>query len=566
MLIKRIPAALAILAALITAATSAADPVPLRDDITVRPIMQISGADIRIVRNPQDGALYLAAQDGTISRVDLEAGASEVVYTAADHGVASSAGIGFAIGPDGTFYILGTSRSGTTAVARVARGRVDAAGKRSWTTLMQTVPYPLNGAANDDHAFNTLIVSPDNRFLSVANGSRTDHGEVQTNRNNYPGLRELPLSNTIFRLPTDGQDIVLPNDGEALEASGYVFCKGLRNNFDMAFAPNGDLFGVDNGPDRDMAEELNWLRQGHHYGFPWRMGTEDNPQQFNDYDPATDAHLPPGFVQDRGFYHNDPDYPPPPETMTDPILNVGPDADFFRDEQTGEIRNASDEGMTLGTFTPHRSPLGLVFDIEGALAPEFRGDGFTLNIGDAIARDLGAPFQDPDEDLLHLDLEKVDGEYRVRVTRLVGGFNAPIAGEIVGNLIYVIEFQPPWLSDSPRFLWEVTLPGAPMTAVTQLDTETSPEEFSLEANYPNPFNPSTTIEYRLPDAAEVELTIYNAAGQSVRTLVQRWQSSGRYAATWDGTDDGGHLVGSGIYSYRLRAGNRELTRQLTLIK
>ena len=170
------------------------------------------------------------------------------------------------------------------------------------------------------------------------------------------------------------------------------------------------------------------------------------------------------------------------------------------------------------------------------------------------------------QDLLHLDLVKVGGEYRVRVTRLVGGFNAPIAGEIVGNRIYVIEFQPPWLSDLPRFLWEVTLPAAPMTAVTRLDSETRPEEFSLEANYPNPFNPSTTIEYRLPDAGEVELTVYNAAGQSIRRLVQRWQTSGHYAATWDGTDDSGRRVGSGIYSYRLRARHRELTQHLTLIK
>ncbi len=560
-------AATLVLLTLLSAGVSVADPLPLRDDITVRRVLQISGADIRIVHNPQDGLLYLITQDGTISRVDLEAGTSAMVYTAADHGINSSSGIGFAITQQGTFFVLGTSRSGTTAIARVVRGRLNADGGRDWTTLMQTEPYPLNGAANDDHAFNTLAVSPDNRFLFVANGSRTDHGEVQTNRNKYPGLRELPLSNTIFRLPVDGQDILLRNDDAALAASGYVFCKGLRNNFDLAFAGNGDLFGVDNDPDRDMAEELNWLRQGHHFGFPWRMGTEDNPQRNPAYDPTTDVHLPPGFVIDRGFYRNDPDFPPPPAQLTDPVPNVGPDADRFRDEQTGEIRDASDEGITLGTFTPHRSPLGLVFDVAGALAPEFRGDGFVLNIGDAIVREFGIPFRDPDEDLLHLDLTKIGGEYQVQVTRLVGGFRAPIDAEIVGNHIYVIEFQPPWLDEQPRSLWEIRLPASTMTAVTERTEAGTPEQFSLDYSYPNPFNPSTTIHYSLATATVVELTIYNAAGQAIRHLLQQQQQpAGHFAATWEGTDDGGRPLGSGVYLVRLRAGASEHTRQLTLLK
>ena len=548
------------------ATESSADPVALRDDITIRPVMQISGADIRIVHSPQDSSLYLITQDGTISRVDVEAGTRQIVHTASDHGINSSSGIGFAIDRQGTFFVLGTTRSGTTAIARVASGRLNTAGDRDWTTLMQTEPYPLNGAANDDHAFNTLAISPDDRFLFVANGSRTDHGEVQTNKGKYQGLREAPLSNTIFRLPSDGQDILLPNDADAVAASGYVFCKGLRNNFDMAFAANGDFCGVDNGPDREMAEELNWLRQGHNFGFPWRLGTEDNPQRNPNYDPDTDLHLPPGFVVDRGFYRNDPDFPPPPGPLTDPVPNIGPHADRFRDEQTGEIRDASDEGITLGTFTPHRSPLGLVFDVEGALAAEFRGDGFTLNIGDAIVRDFGIPFQDPDEDLLHLDLEKVGTEYQVRVTRLVGGFNAPIDGEIVGNHLYVIEFQPPWLRDRPRFLWEVTLPAAAETAVSEFDTDVTPESFSLEANYPNPFNPSTTIRYHLPVAGEVDLTLYNVMGQAVRTLVQQWMPAGNYAVTWNGTDDNDRHLGSGTYAYRLRANGQQLTRHLTLLK
>ncbi len=88
---------------------------------------------------------------------------------------------------------------------------------------------------------------------------------------------------------------MLANDRNDLVINGYLFAEGLRNTFDLAFASNGDLLGTENGPDRDMADELNWLRQGHHYGFPWRMGGEDNPQQFPGYDPDADPLLNPNY-------------------------------------------------------------------------------------------------------------------------------------------------------------------------------------------------------------------------------------------------------------------------------
>jgi len=106
-------------------------------------------------------------------------------------------------------------------------------------------------------------------------------------------------------------------------ARGYIFAEGTRNSFDFAFAPNGDLFATENGPDRDMSEELNWLRPGLHYGFPWRIGGADNPQQFPNYDPAptvcsTKVRRRPGRLLSQR-----PDFPPPPTNFTEPIINVG---------------------------------------------------------------------------------------------------------------------------------------------------------------------------------------------------------------------------------------------------
>ena len=97
--------------------------------------------------------------------------------------------------------------------------------------------------------------------------------------------------------------------------------------------------------------------------------------------------------------------------------------------------------------------------------------------------------------------------------------------------------------------------------------ETKPESFALANNYPNPFNPTTTIQYALPQAADVELTVYNVFGQVVRTLVAEHQSAGRYAVEWDATDDSGHSLSSGIYLYRLQAGGEFLkVKKMLLLK
>ena len=105
-------------------------------------------------------------------------------------------------------------------------------------------------------------------------------------------------------------------------------------------------------------------------------------------------------------------------------------------------------------------------------------------------------------------------------------------------------------------------PGAAAKAAMQ----TRPKAFSLADNFPNPFNPATTIQYALPTAADVELTVYNVLGQPVRTLVAEHQSAGHYAVEWDATNDSGQSLSSGLYFYRLQAGGkfREIKKMLLL--
>ena len=94
-----------------------------------------------------------------------------------------------------------------------------------------------------------------------------------------------------------------------------------------------------------------------------------------------------------------------------------------------------------------------------------------------------------------------------------------------------------------------------ISAPVSVRIETRPEVYALENNYPNPFNPATTIKYQLPEAGEVTLEVYNMLGQVVRTLVDReFQGAGRYNYKWDATNDRGRSLSSGVYFYRITAG------------
>lgn len=93
-----------------------------------------------------------------------------------------------------------------------------------------------------------------------------------------------------------------------------------------------------------------------------------------------------------------------------------------------------------------------------------------------------------------------------------------------------------------------------------------PTSFELYQNHPNPFNPETQIKYDLPVSGFVNLTIYNVLGQKVKTLVDEFQEVGRKSVIWDGRDDGGHQVASGIYFYKIKAENFDKTRKMILIK
>jgi hypothetical protein len=427
------------------------EPLALRDDISIRKILETGGGFVRLKRDPSTNTIYYMDGHTNIFRLDLQADppAGVPIYKAADLGLDDTfVASGMAFSSDGVMYVLGNIADETRTHMLIRKGTPNADGTRTWATLASSEPYQKSNT-QFDHVFNGIVVSPDNSYLIVNSGSRTDHGEVQAAKGVFPDTREVPLTASIFRIPTATNDQVLPNDNAKLQELGYVYARGTRNSYDPAFAANGDLFAADNGPDADYPDEFNWLQEGHHYGFPWRLATFDNPQRSPDYDPTKDHRLPPDFFAiQTGSYANDPTYPPPPEgvTFTDPIANVGPDANIVIGDDGREYR-ASDRGEATHSFTPHRSGLGLNFDTANALGSDLTGDALILSWGAAAGT-----ISDPGRDLVHIKLTKADGQYQAQMTQLVVGFDHPVDGALLGKKMYVLDYN------NKGSIWEVTLP------------------------------------------------------------------------------------------------------------
>jgi flagellar hook assembly protein FlgD len=105
------------------------------------------------------------------------------------------------------------------------------------------------------------------------------------------------------------------------------------------------------------------------------------------------------------------------------------------------------------------------------------------------------------------------------------------------------------------------------SATTGVDGETSAAAvIELAHNHPNPFNPKTTISYQIAEAGQASLEIYDTMGRRVRSLVDEYVGAGSHAVDWDGRDDQGRSLVSGVYLYRLRVGGHSISRRALLVK
>jgi Secretion system C-terminal sorting domain/Glucose / Sorbosone dehydrogenase len=518
-------------------------PTPMLPGISIRKIIDLPDDCMRIARDPSTGKVYFVRSTGDIYEVNIEAQTSTLAYRGATTGAMSfGGGGGFTIANDGTFFVVSDPRDSLYDHGLIVRGKM-VKGIRVWDTVAVTVPYLIPGGR--DHRFNSIIVTLDQKYLIVNSGSRTDHGEAVI------GGREFPITSAMFKIPINAKNLILYNNVDSLRP--YLYVDGVRNSFDMAYTPSGDLIATENSDTRDDPEELNWIQEGHNYGFPWRLSTNDNPQQFPNYNPPdSDPLLGPTNMEST--FHNDPDFPPKPDSIvfTDPILNVGPDDDKFRDTDR-VVKDASQLGIKLGTLTPHSSPLAIVFDTAFALSSDYAGDGFFMGYSSHSAT-KSKPFNEPGEDLLHIKLNKIEAEdrYEVSVHRIAVGFSNPVDAVLIGNKYYVLE------TGSGSSLWEVTLPSK----VTSINSKSViPLKYSLEQNYPNPFNPSTKINYSIAKTEHVSIKVYDILGNEVETLVDKHEAPGHYELILNGSQ-----LSSGVYIYKIEAGPFAASKKMILLK
>lgn len=122
--------------------------------------------------------------------------------------------------------------------------------------------------------------------------------------------------------------------------------------------------------------------------------------------------------------------------------------------------------------------------------------------------------------------------------------------------------------------------GGPTSNLTQQDSltvngtllnksssvEVLPQEIILKKNYPNPFNPETVINFALPQGTHVTLTVYSINGEKIAELANGYFAEGYHQLKWDGRNNAGYPVSSGIYIYALRVGERLFTRKMTLLR
>jgi hypothetical protein len=108
--------------------------------------------------------------------------------------------------------------------------------------------------------------------------------------------------------------------------------------------------------------------------------------------------------------------------------------------------------------------------------------------------------------------------------------------------------------------------GAGVTAVEADASAGTPDSYALSEAYPNPFNPETTIDFSVPTDGHVSINVFNTAGQLIATLVDNELTAGAYKSTWDAQDQAGQPVSSGVYFYRMQAGDFSATHSMTLLK
>ena len=407
---------------------AAAEPLPRAPDGTqVRAVASFTPADqepVRIAAHPATGRLYVLGGGGDVYLLDPAAGTKRRVLTGADYieqpkrqplniplpvdaqwvnspiTLRATLCLGLTFDRDGRLYVVANVQvPGKIVINRVAlyrTGPVAPDGVPSRPDLWTRFDYPY-GIGGFNHGACRIAQGPDG-LIYLGSGSRTDHGETGDDPSlsrlgeaphpdvpAFPGHAGGEFTACILRFdPARGQQ--LPE----------VYSRGNRNPFGFDWDDRGRLIDAENGPMADHPEELNWIRPGKHYGFPYVFGNGEKP----DYPDA--AKPPPGLV------------------FEPPLKNVGP-AGLLGDHP-------------MYSLAPHSAPGGLVFYRTGELPKRYEKSFFLTRFGNLVGYNrIGF-------DLLNVRLEEQDGELVAHTERLLDRLGRPLDVCVSGGKLYVVEY------------------------------------------------------------------------------------------------------------------------------
>ena len=353
----------------------------------------------RLVSNGTPRGVYALAQNGTIFHIDTQAGAAAPVIPKEEYldpALADVSTMGATFDPQGRLLVVSNRTDKTKGPhyhSEIVVWRSTAArdGHPSGFKPWLTTGYK-KGGGKFNHGVSHMAFGPDG-MLYINSGSRTDAGE-DSDDPHHMGGGEVENTACLWRV-----------DPGAPEPRVEVYARGLRNAYGFAWDGDGNLFTVSNGPDYSAPEEMDWIRPGRHYGFPY---------QFSDW-PAK-----------KGFPYPHTAEAPAGLAFTLPVANTGP-------------AGGGSAAKPMATFEPHSSPCGIFWC--GPQYPEPFANSFLLTRSGNL---LGAPAapEDVGFDVLRLRMHRKNaGEWTVETTVVAAPLGRPV--DIVGaggNRILILEY------------------------------------------------------------------------------------------------------------------------------
>ncbi len=257
-----------------------------------------------------------------------------------------------------------------------------------------------------------------------------------------------------------------------------------------------------------------------------------------------------GFVVDEVAYDNGETFPDP----TGASMELNPDSFDYNDNDLGMNWHMAHTTFGDGDFgTPGAANAGPLPGVAYNPTPEDEATDIDINA----------------------DLSWVLGVVTDNFNLYFDTVNPPVS-MVLDNVTAVSTFDPGTLTGSTQYFWMVESINSNgsiqsdiwsfTTESTDSDDTTIPAITALNNNYPNPFNPNTTISYQLAESGPVRIDVFNLKGQVIKQLVNEYQEAGYYEVDWHGTDNDNNNVPSGVYFYRMKSDKDSDTKKMILLK